>query len=87
MFVEALEKKIMASAQRSRASYLDTASAVAKMASNAGAAFDHDNNQVIAFMEQVNKQFVIGEHLQRNKNMRWSSLHRQWHPGRCGGKN
>ena len=58
--VEALEKKIMASAQRSRASYLDTASAVAKMASNAGAAFDHDNNQVIAFMEQVNKQFVIG---------------------------
>ncbi len=58
--VEALEKKIMASAQRSRASYLDTASAVAKMASNAGAAFDHDNDQVIAFMEQVNKQFVIG---------------------------
>ena len=55
-----LEKKIMASAQRSRSLYFDTASAVAKLGLNAGNAFDHDIDQVIAFMEQVNKQFVIG---------------------------
>ena len=57
--VEALEAKIMASAQRSRAAYLDTASAVASMGANAGAAFT-SNDELIAFMEQVNKQFVIG---------------------------
>lgn len=55
-----LEQKVMASAQRSRAAYFDTAAAVSKLGLNAGNAFDHDINQVIAFMEQVNKQFVIG---------------------------
>lgn len=58
--VTELEDKIMASANRSRSAYLDTASAVAKLGLNAGNAFDHDMDQVIAFMEQVNKQFVIG---------------------------
>ena len=58
--VEALEQKIMASAQRSRSVYFDTASAVAKLGLNAGNAFNGDMDQVIAFMEQVNKQFVIG---------------------------
>ena len=57
--VGALEAKIMASAQRSRAAYLDTASAIASMGANAGAAFS-SNDELIAFMEQVNKQFVIG---------------------------
>lgn len=57
--VEALEQKIMASAQRSRAAYLDTASAIASMGANAGRAFE-SNDELIAFMEQVNKQFVIG---------------------------
>lgn len=57
--VDALEQKIMASAQRSRAAYLDTASAIASMGANAGSAFS-DNDELIAFMEQVNKQFVIG---------------------------
>lgn len=57
--VEALEAKIMASAQRSRAAYLDTASAIASMGANAEAAFT-SNDELIAFMEQVNKQFVIG---------------------------
>ena len=57
--VEAMEAKIMASAQRSRAAYLDTASAIASMGANAGAAFS-SNDELIAFMEQVNKQFVIG---------------------------
>ena len=58
--VEALEQKIMASAQRSRSAYFDTASAVAKLGLNAGNAFGGTMDQVIAFMEQVNKQFVIG---------------------------
>ena len=58
--VDMLEQKIMASAQRSRSVYFDTASAVAKLGLNAGNAFNGDMNQVIAFMEQVNKQFVIG---------------------------
>ena len=58
--VEALEQKIMASAQRSRSAYFDTASAVAKLGLNAGNAFGGNMDQVIAFMEQVNKQFVIG---------------------------
>lgn len=57
--VKALEAKIMASAQRSRAAYLDTASAIASIGANAGAAFT-SNDELIAFMEQVNKQFVIG---------------------------
>lgn len=58
--VEALEQKIMASAQRSRSAYFDTASVVAKLGLNAGNAFGGNMDQVIAFMEQVNKQFVIG---------------------------
>lgn len=58
--VEALKQKIMASAQRSRSVYFDTASAVAKLGLNAGNAFGGNMDQVIAFMEQVNKQFVIG---------------------------
>ena len=57
--VDALEQKIMASAQRSRASYLDTASAIASMGSNAGRAFG-SNDELIGFMELINKSFVIG---------------------------
>lgn len=57
--VDALEAKIMASANRSRSAYMDTAQAISKMALNAGNAFNN-NDEIIAFMEQVNKQFVIG---------------------------
>ena len=57
--VEALEQKIMASAQRSRSAYLDTASAIASMGSNAGRAFG-SNDELIGFMELINKSFVIG---------------------------
>ena len=57
--VSELEKKIMASAQRSRSAYFDTASAVASLGANAGAAFAN-TDEIIAFMEQINKQFVIG---------------------------
>ena len=55
-----LERNVMAMSQRTRTSYFDTAAAVSKLGLNAGNAFDHNINQVIAFMEQVNKQFVIG---------------------------
>ena len=57
--VSELEKKIMASAQRSRSAYFDTASAVASLGVNAGAAFAN-TDEIITFMEQINKQFVIG---------------------------
>lgn len=57
--VSELEKKIMASAQRSRAAYFDTASAIASLGSNAGAAFAN-TDEIIAFMEQINKHFTIG---------------------------
>ena len=57
--VSELEKKIMASAQRSRSAYFDTASAIASLGSNAGAAFAN-TDEIIAFMEQINKSFIIG---------------------------
>lgn len=56
---EELNQMIFASAQRARAPYMDTAGAIAKMGLNAGNAFE-SNAELIAFMEQVNKQFAIG---------------------------
>lgn len=56
--VDELQDKIYLSAQRSRAAYQSTADAIAKMGSNAGSAFA-SNDELIAFMEQVNKQFTI----------------------------
>lgn len=55
--VEELEKKIMASAQRSRASYLTTAKAISQMGLMAGDAFSN-NDELIAFTETLNKAFV-----------------------------
>lgn len=54
-----LQDKIFQSAQRSRASYTNTAESIAKMGLNAKMAFG-SNDELIAFMEQINKQFVIG---------------------------
>lgn len=54
------QQQVMGVAQRSRAGYFDTADAAAKLALNAGGAFNHDNQQVLAFLEQVNKHFLIG---------------------------
>lgn len=56
--VEALEEKIMQSAQRSRAFYLDTAQAISQMGLMAGDAFK-TNDELIQFTETLNKQFVI----------------------------
>lgn len=57
--IKELEAKVMASAQRSRAYYMDTAAAVAKLGINARDAFTN-MDEVIAFSELVNKSFIIG---------------------------
>ena len=54
-----LSEMIYQSALRSKAAYSDTADAVGKMGLNAGNAFS-SNQELIAFTEQVNKQFKIG---------------------------
>ena len=54
-----LQNMIFAAAQRSRASYQDTANTVTKLGILAGSAFS-SNSEMVAFAEQLNKQFVIG---------------------------
>lgn len=54
-----LSEMIYQSALRSKAAYSDTADTVGKMGLNAGNAFS-SNQELIAFTEQVNKQFKIG---------------------------
>lgn len=56
--VEELQNKIFESAQRSRASYMETANTIAKLNMNAGNAFKN-NDETIQFAELLNKQFVI----------------------------
>ena len=53
-----LQEMIYESAQRSRASYADTANAVAQLGNRARNAFN-SNEEVIAFSEQLNKMFTI----------------------------
>lgn len=55
---EELQSMIMKSANRSRASYLSTADAVAKMGIVAKDAFS-SNEELIAFSELINKQFTV----------------------------
>lgn len=54
-----LQDMILASANRSRASYMDTAAIVSKLGVLAGNAFG-SNEEMIAFTELMNKNFVIG---------------------------
>lgn len=53
-----LQNMIFLSAERSRGSYQATADAVSKLGMMAGDAFS-SSEEIIAFMEQVNKQFTI----------------------------
>ena len=53
-----LSQQIFQSAQRSRGSYQATADAVSKLGLMAGDAFD-SSGEIVAFMEQINKQFTI----------------------------
>lgn len=55
---EELQNMIFASAERSKGSYQATADAVSKLGFMAGDAFG-SSEEIIAFMEQVNKQFTI----------------------------
>lgn len=56
--VEELQNKIYASAQNARGSYQATADAVSKLGLMAGDAFS-GTDEIVTFMEQVNKQFTI----------------------------
>jgi tape measure domain-containing protein len=56
---EELQQMIYQSADNSRAKYVDTAAAVAKLGVLAGDAFG-STEEIVAFAEQMNKQFVIG---------------------------
>ena len=56
--VEELQDMIFQSAERSRGSYQATADAVSKLGLMAGDAFS-GTEEVVAFMEQINKQFTI----------------------------
>ncbi len=56
--VAELENKIFASAMRSRAAYQQTTDTIAKLGLQAGKAFEN-NDELIAFAEQLNKTFVI----------------------------
>lgn len=53
-----LNKMIFQSAERSRASYLDTAQIVSRIGINAGSAFS-STREIVSFAEQLNKKFVI----------------------------
>lgn len=53
-----LQNMIFLSAERARGSYQATADAVSKLGLMAGDAFS-SNEEIVAFMEQVNKQFTI----------------------------
>ncbi|HBE9335391.1 TPA: tape measure protein, partial [Clostridioides difficile] len=53
-----LNKMIFQSAERSRASYLDTAQIVSRIGMNAGSAFS-STREIVNFAEQLNKKFII----------------------------
>ncbi|HBF7938714.1 TPA: tape measure protein [Clostridioides difficile] len=53
-----LNKMIFQSAERSRASYLDTAQIVSRIGMNAGSAFS-STREIVSFSEQLNKKFII----------------------------
>ncbi|MCC0634192.1 tape measure protein [Clostridioides sp. ZZV15-6388] len=53
-----LNKMIFQSAERSRASYLDTAKIVSRVGMNAGKAFS-STKEIVSFAEQLNKKFII----------------------------
>ncbi len=57
--VAELEQKIYASARRARAGFTDTMATVSKLGLVAGDAFT-SNDEIIAFQELVNKNFVVG---------------------------
>lgn len=57
--IKQLNNMIFASANRTRASYTETAAFVAQLGSMAGDAFNNNTAEIVAFAEQINKQLVI----------------------------
>lgn len=68
--INALQEKIFASAQRSRASYADTADIVAKLSQRTGDLFNND--EAVLFAENMNKMYTIAGASQ--EEMRSASL-------------
>jgi tape measure domain-containing protein len=68
--INELQDKIFASAQRSRASYTDTADTIAKLSQRAGDLFNND--EAIVFTENLNKMFTVAGASQ--EEMRSASL-------------
>lgn len=62
-----LQNKIFEAAERSRGSYLDMIGTVAALGQRAGDAFSN-NNETIAFAENLNKQFIIAGASQEEMN-------------------
>ena len=62
-----LQDKIFASAQNSRAAYMQTADVVAKLALRAGSVWE-SNEETIAFAETLNKSFVVAGASQEEMN-------------------
>lgn len=62
-----LQDKIFASAQNSRAAYMQTADVVAKLALRAGSVWE-SNEETIAFAETLNKAFVVAGASQEEMN-------------------
>lgn len=56
---EELNNMIFQSAQRSRGAYQDTADMVAKLGTLAGDAFNNNSAEIVAFVEQINKQMAL----------------------------
>ena len=68
-----LNKMIFQSAERSRASYLDTAQIVSRIGMNAGKAFS-STKEIVGFAEQLNKKFVIAGASTEDMNSALSQL-------------
>lgn len=82
--VAELEQKIMASAQRSRAGYLDTMQSVSKLGLLAGDAFG-SNDEMIRFAELMNKNFVIAGASQQEQASAMYQLNQALGSGRLQG--
>lgn len=54
-----LQDMIYQAAQRSRGAYQETADMVAKLGTLAGSAFNNNATEIVAFAEQLNKQFAL----------------------------
>lgn len=57
--LEGLQERIFASASRSRGDYIAAMDAVAALGQKAGEAFNNNNDTIIQFVENLNKEFML----------------------------